>query len=120
MRKYGYLPPSLHRLLARQGLKPKVDLRYPCLQLEDYASAELRAQLLALAETLEGVRVRQTEFSLTGDALVLEEELAKGKPEAFVREREFAIVREEGSVHLTLFNRPVRDFLGERSKVWTH
>lgn len=102
MSKYGYLPPSLSRLSARQGLKPGVDLRYPCLQLEDCAPAELRAQLLELAETLEGVCVRQTEFSVTGDALVLEEALAKGKPEAFVRGREFAIVREEGSVHLTL------------------
>ena len=102
MRKYGYLPPTLHRLLARQGLKPRIDPRYPCLQLEDCASHELRAQLLQLAETLEGVCVRQTMFSLTGDALVLEEERAKGKPEAFVRGREFAIVRKEGSVHLTL------------------
>lgn len=102
MSKYGYLPPSLHRLLARQGLKPRVNLRYPCLQLEDCASAEVRAQLLELAKTLEGVCVQQTTFSLTGDALVLEEERAKGKPEAFVREREFAIIREEGSVHLNL------------------
>jgi hypothetical protein len=62
----------------------------------------LSRRILALAGTLEGVSVRQTGFSLTGDALVLEEALAKGKPEAFVREREFAIVREEGSVHLTL------------------
>ncbi len=102
IRKYGYFPPSLRRLQTRQGIKPRVDPRYPCLQLEDSASAELRAQLLQLAETLEGVRLRQTQFSVIGDALVLEEELAKGKPEAFVREREFAIVREEGSVHLTL------------------
>jgi hypothetical protein len=102
MRKYGYLPPTLRRLLSRQGRQPSVDLHYPCLQLEDCAPAPLRVRLLALAGTLEGVSVRQTGFSLTGDALVLEEALAKGKPEAFVREREFAIVREEGSVHLTL------------------
>ncbi len=102
MRKYGYLPPSLRWLLARQGSKPGIDPRYPCLQLEDHASAELREQILEMAETLEGVCVRQTRLSVTGDALVLEEALAKGKPEAFVREREFAIVREEGSVHLTL------------------
>ncbi|MBX6762984.1 MAG: hypothetical protein IRY88_04795 [Rubrobacteraceae bacterium] len=34
--------------------------------------------------------------------MVLEEELAKGKPEAFIAGREFSIVREEGSVQLSL------------------
>lgn len=102
MSKYGYLPPSLRRLSVRQGPMPGVDRRYPCLQFEDEAPAALRKSLLKCAGTLEGVCVLPTEFSVMGDALVLEEAQARGKPEAFVRGREFAIVRAEGSVHLTL------------------
>ncbi len=102
MSKYGYLPPTLRRLPARQGPRPGVDRRYPCLQFEEEAPATLRKSLLERAGTLEGVCVQPTEFSISGDALVLEEALARGKPEAFVRGREFAIMREEGSVHLTL------------------
>lgn len=102
MSKYGYLPPSLLRLPARQGPEPRVDRLYPCLQCEDGAPVAVRERLLSRAGTLEGVHVQPTGFSIPGEALVLDEALAKGKPEAFVREREFAIVREEGSVHLTL------------------
>jgi hypothetical protein len=102
MKKPGFIPPSLRRLPARTGSRPQVDWRYPCLQLEERVPAELRRRLLQLAGTLEGVSVQQTGFSFAGEALVLEERLAKGKPEAFVRGREFAVVREEGSIHLTL------------------
>jgi hypothetical protein len=98
----SYLPPSLRRLSSRQGNSPRIDPRYPCLQLEDESPPNVRIRLLERAETLAGVNAQPTGFALPGDALVLEETLAKGKPEAFVRSREFAIVRAEGSVHLTL------------------
>lgn len=101
-KKYGYLPPSLRRLPARTGRKPRIDNLYPCLQLDDTAPPAMREAFLAWAGKLEGVSVRPTKFSLPADALVLEEELAKGKPEAFIAGREFSIVREEGSVQLSL------------------
>ena len=101
--KYGeLLPPTLRRLPARQGKRPRVDIRYPCLQLEETAPSHLRERLLEWCRGLEGVRIRPTELNVPGLALVLSEKLAKGQPEAFIRGREFAIVRKEGSVHLTL------------------
>jgi hypothetical protein len=96
------LPPTLRRLPLRQGKPPRVDVRYPCLQLEDTAPPHLRERLLEWARGLEGVTVQPTELNVPGLALVLKEKLAKGQPEAFIRGREFAIVRKEGSVHLTL------------------
>lgn len=99
---YDYLPPTLRRLPTRQGRFPSIDLCYPCLQREDYSPAEVRAQLLALAQTLGGVCCQPTTFSFVADAFVLEEAWARGKPEAFVRGREFAVVRLDGSVHLSL------------------
>lgn len=84
------------------GGRPRVDSRYPCLQLDETASPELREALLAYGRGLEGVRLYPTELSVPGDALVLQEELAKGKPEAFIAGREFAVVREDGSTQLNL------------------
>jgi hypothetical protein len=89
-------------LPSRAGVRPRVDVRYPCLQLEDRAPEPIRDRLLDTGRALPGVTVRATELSVPGDALVLDEELARGKPEGFVRGREFAIVREEGSVHVNL------------------
>jgi hypothetical protein len=49
------------------------------------------------------VEVQATALSIPGaSALVLCERLAKGQPEAFIRGREFAIVRQDGSTHLNL------------------
>jgi hypothetical protein len=90
------------QLPARTGSPPRVDVRYPCLQLEDRAPEALRDRLLEIGRVLPGVTVRATELAVPGDALVLDEELARGKPEGFVRGGEFAIVREEGSVHVNL------------------
>ncbi len=101
-RKYGQLPPTLRRLPVRQGKPPHVAIRYPCLQTEETAPPHLREQLLEWCAGLEGVTLRPTELNVPGIALVLDEHLAKGQPEAFIRGHEFAIVREEGSVHLTL------------------
>lgn len=99
---YGRLPPSLRRLPAREGPKPEIDTRYPSLQLEDTSPGELRERLLGLARDLEGVELRSTELSVPGTALLLDEELARGQPEAFLVGKEFAVVRDEGSVHLAL------------------
>lgn len=101
--KSANLPPSLRRLFFREGRRPQLDFRYPCVQLENPSPPAIRAQLLTLAQTLEGVQVQQTELSVPGGmALVLSERMAKGQPEAFIRSREFAIVRQDGSVHLAL------------------
>lgn len=98
----AFLPAALRDLSPRLGAPPVVDVRYPCLQVDDHAPAAIRARLLEIAGGLDGVQVEPTALSVPGDALVLREELARGKPEAFIRGREFAIVRADGSVHVSL------------------
>jgi hypothetical protein len=83
-----------------------VDPRHPCPQVEQAASAGLRADLLAWATSLDGVRPVPPSVSVPGAvALNLDEDLASGQPEAFIMRREFAYIRREGdgSVHLTLY-----------------
>jgi hypothetical protein len=97
------LPPTLRRLPKRQGRPPRLDARYPCSQLDELSPADIREALLMRVQTLEYVESRPTVLSIPGaSALVLGESVAKGQPEAFIRGREFAIVHQEGSVHLTL------------------
>lgn len=97
------LPPTLRRLPTRQGGPPRVDFRYPCPQLDELSPTEIREALLLQVQTLEYVELQPTALSIPGaTALLLHESVAKGQPEAFIRGREFAIVRQEGSTHLTL------------------
>jgi hypothetical protein len=97
------LPPSLRRLTRRQGRGPRVDFRYPCFQIDELSPAEIRERLLKHVQTLEGVELQATTLSVPGaSALVLCERLARGQPEAFIRGREFALVRRDGSAHLSL------------------
>ena len=97
------LPPSQRPLTTRQGRSPRIDFRYPCLQLDEISAPDIRQLLLKQVQTLEHVELQPTTLSIPGaSALVLCEDVAKGQPEAFIRGREFAIVRQDGSTHLVL------------------
>lgn len=96
------LPPMLTGLPKRMGKSPQIDIRYPCLQLEDTAQQSLREELLHSAKRLAGIVVQPTELSVPAMALVMDEALAEGQPEAFIRGREFTLIRTDGSVHLPL------------------
>jgi len=97
------LPSLLRRLPERKGQPPKIDYRYPCLQLEDISPPSLRAGILTLAHTLDFVDEQPTRLTISGGlSLVLAESVARGQPEAFIMGREFAIIREDGSTHLAL------------------
>ncbi|MBE3596927.1 MAG: hypothetical protein IMW86_07805 [Hydrogenibacillus sp.] len=97
------LPDVLQNLPKRKGKRPQIDIRYPCPQTEDPSPEMIRQTLLARACRLPGVTCRPTEMRVPGGtALVMEEELAEGQPEAYIFRREFAIVRSDGSVHLPL------------------
>jgi hypothetical protein len=99
---HAYFPPSVRRLSRRAGPAPRIDRRYPCPQLEDTSPEPIRAALEERAGRLPAVAVEATRLSVPGRALVLDEELAKGKPEAFVSGREIAVLRPDGSVQLNL------------------
>jgi hypothetical protein len=98
----AFVPAGLRTLPVRSGARPAVDVRYPCLQADQHSPGAIRSRLLASAAALREVTIAPTELSVPGVALVLAERLARGKPEAFVRGREFAIVRTDGSVHVNL------------------
>ena len=97
------LPPSLRRLRKREGTPPHIDPYYPCLQTEENSPPHIRQALLEEVQSYAYVTIRATRLSIPGgQALILDEAVAKGQPEAFIVDREFAIVREDGSVHLLL------------------
>lgn len=97
------LPPSLEGLSSRRGKPPHVDAHYPCPQTEESSPSAIYEALVKRARTLVGVTIRPTELSVPGGlALALDSSLAKGQPEAFIIGREFAVVREDGSIHLML------------------
>jgi hypothetical protein len=96
------LPPMLEDVEQRTGHSPHIHVQYPCLQREDVSPPNLREELLHMAAGLPGVVLRPTELSVPAMALVLEEALAEGQPEAFIRGQEFALIRTDGSVHLSL------------------
>jgi hypothetical protein len=90
----------LARMPRRLGPRPQIAARHPSLQLDQPAPDRIRARLLELAVTLEGVSVASLREE--GVSLALAPALAGGQPEAFLSGREFAVVRTDGSVHLVL------------------
>jgi len=97
------LPPSLRRLSKRQGKAPRIEARYPCPQREATSPPAIREALIEQTQSFANVTQRPTDLSIPGGvALVLDESVAKGQPEAFITRQEFAIVRSDGSVHLLL------------------
>jgi hypothetical protein len=95
-----WVPASVRELPRRAGTRPPIEKRYPCPQLEDTSPPELREALLEAGGRLHDVTVAPTEMTVPGDALLLAEELCKGKPEGFVHGREFAIIRDDGSMQV--------------------
>lgn len=97
------LPYCLQGLTQREGNKPKVDSKYPCPQLEDNSSVEIYNELMNRVKKLPNVTIGPTSLeSAAGEALILDEDVAKGQPEAFLRNQEFAIIREDGSTFCML------------------
>lgn len=97
------LPGPLKNLPVRRGEKPKISIRYPCLQERDPSPEHLIDKILQYAGQLPNVTVRTTEMNVPGGmALVMNDDEAEGQPEAYIFRREFAIVRADGSIHLPL------------------
>jgi hypothetical protein len=96
-------PSYLAALQQRSGSRPRVGRQYPCLQLTQADEPGAQQALLELVQDWPGLTVTAPRQSITGcKALALSETLARGQGEAFILGREFAHVREEGSVHAAL------------------
>lgn len=97
-----FIPEALTKLERRAGERPAIAIQYPSPQTEDTSPPDIHAALVAHGAALPNVTVARTEMNVPGVALILDEELAKGKPECFVHRREFAIIRDDGSVQVNL------------------
>lgn len=89
----------------RPGEKPTTTEWEPHEQLDQLGSEEIWDELIRRSAELESVSIRPSIISVEGaQALWLDESLAKGPPESFVMEREFAHIhpRPDSSWHLQL------------------
>lgn len=96
------MAPSLRGLRKRVGVRPHLDAKWPCLQGEDRASPALMAAIAAYAGSLPGSTPCEAPFQTPGHGFALDEELARGQPEAFVSDPVWLILRADGAMHLGL------------------
>lgn len=96
------MAPSLRGLRRRAGTRPHLDAKWPCLQDAETASPVLIDALAAHAGALPGSTVCEAPFQTPGQGFALDEDLARGQPEAFVSEPVWLILRDDGALHLGL------------------
>lgn len=87
---------------AREGERPRIAPKWPCLQEEGQSPEGLRAALEAHCLSLEGVERAQAPFDTPGIGFALAADLARGQPEAFISEPVWAVLRPDGALHLGL------------------
>lgn len=95
-------PPGLGRMPRRDGLPPALSPVWPCPQLEAVAPAEFIDRLAEGVLRLDGVTEAPPPAKMAGRAFALDEDFAKGQPEAFIAAPIFLILRPDGSLHLNL------------------
>lgn len=96
------LAPSLRRLAHRTAPRPRLSPKWPCLQEEAQASHEIIDALADTIGKLPGVIPADTPLNAPGLGFGLEEDLARGQPEAFVSAPCWVNLRPDGSMHLGL------------------
>lgn len=98
----GLIAPGLRRLARRAGARPAIAPKWPCLQSSGMAEDALCAALDAAIAALPGVSRRAAPFGTPGTGFALDEELARGQPEAFVGDGCWICLRSDGAMHLSL------------------
>lgn len=96
------LPPGLVRMPSRRGDRPRLAPKWPCLQLDQTAPAPLVQALADALAALSGVTAQDGPFATPGTGFALDEEMARGQPEAFIGDGCFLALRPCGSMHLSL------------------
>lgn len=96
------MAPSLQRLGRRKGTRPRLAAAWPCLQTEDEAKPEVAEALKRTLLDLPGAVPRMAPFDAPGQGVGLEEDLARGQPEAFIGGSCWVNLRPDGSMHLSL------------------
>jgi len=96
------LPPGLARLPRRSGDRPRLAPKWPCLQMAQFAPPDLVEGLSAALLALPGVTAQHGPFGAPGTGFALDEDMARGQPEAFIGDGAFLALRPCGSMHLSL------------------
>lgn len=96
------LPPGLKRLAHRQGARPGLDPKWPCSQRGQTASAPYVAALAEAILSLDGVFAAPPPFGAPGTGFSLNDDLARGQPEAFIGDGCFMALAPTGAMHLSL------------------
>jgi hypothetical protein len=96
------LAPSLRRLGNRTSPRPRLSPKWPCLQVEMQADAAMVDALAQALGALDGVIRARTPLDAPGLGFGLEEEIARGQPEAFIGAPCWVNLRPDGSMHLGL------------------
>lgn len=96
------MPPGLRRLTRRKGERPRFAPQWPCLQLDQTADRGTVETLHAAILSLPGVTAQDGPFGAPGTGFALEEDMARGQPEAFIGDGAFMALRPCGSLHLSL------------------
>lgn len=97
-----FLPPGLARLARRTGDRPRLAPKWPCLQLEQTALPARAEALAGAVLALPGVTAQDGPFGAPGTGFALDEDMARGQPEAFIGDGCFIALRPCGSMHLSL------------------
>jgi len=96
------MPPGLRRLGQRQGPRPRFAPQWPCTQLDQTADDETCNALKAAILALPGVSALHGPFGAPGAGFTMDDDLARGQPEAFVGDGSWMALRPCGSMHLSL------------------
>lgn len=96
------LPPGLQRLAWRKGDRPRIAPKWPCPQLDQTAAPDICAALAQAIAALDGVAPCQAPHGAPGQGFALDEEMARGQPEAFVGDGAWIALQPSGALHLSL------------------
>ena len=96
------IAPGLRRLAYRRGERPRFAPKWPCPQLDQTCDASLHDALAAAVAALPGVTRQPAPFGAPGIGFALDDDLARGQPEAFIGEGCFLALQPGGAMHLSL------------------
>ena len=96
------MAPSLKRLARRPGERPMIAPKWPCLQLDQTAENGLGAGFEKAILALPGVLRCVPPHIAPGLGFALNEDLARGQPEAFLGDDCWMNLRSDGAMHLGL------------------
>lgn len=96
------MAPNLRRLGARSGGRPPLDPKWPCAQTGQQAAPDTIEMLRRAILLLPGVNLCTPPLGAPGQGFALDEDLARGQPEAFIGAPCWLNLRPDGSMHLGL------------------